>query len=120
MEDTERGSLGRGARDSKEEKERTNQHKRQVMALSYTMYPEQEVGKACLEVRKTMQPPAASEMQDGGRMPACQEGRGMDQIRAETQGERRMQTGLEARDAGWRVLLGVRHCILTYRPPPIN
>lgn len=51
-------------------------------------------------------------------MPACQEGRGMDQIRAETQGERRMQTGLEARDAGWRVLLGVRHCILTYRPPP--
>lgn len=51
-------------------------------------------------------------------MPACQEGWGMDQMRAETQEERRMQTGLKARDAGWRVLLGVQHCILTYRPPP--
>lgn len=67
-----------------------------------------------------MQPPAASEMQGGGRMPACQEGWGMDQIRAGTQGERRMQTGLKARDAGWGVLLGVQHCILTHRPPPIN
>lgn len=65
--------------------------------------------------RKTMQPPAASEMQGGGRMPSCQEGRVMDQ--AGTQGERRMQTGLEARDAGWRALLGVQHCILTHRPP---
>lgn len=34
MEDTERGSLGRGAWGSKGEKERTNQHKRQEMALS--------------------------------------------------------------------------------------
>lgn len=34
--------------------------------------------------RKTMQPPAASEMQGGGRMLMCQEGWGMGQIRAET------------------------------------
>lgn len=37
MEDTERGSLGRGAWDSKGEEERTYQHKRQAMALSYNI-----------------------------------------------------------------------------------
>lgn len=51
--------------------------------------------------RKTMQPPAASEMQGRGRLTVCQEGWGMDRIRAGTRGERRMQAGLQARDAGW-------------------
>lgn len=37
MDDTEKVSLGRGAWDSKGEKERANQHKRQAMALRYNV-----------------------------------------------------------------------------------
>lgn len=50
MEDTERGSLGRGARDSKEEEERTNppaQEATDGLELQYTL--EQETRRTCLE-----------------------------------------------------------------------
>lgn len=64
--------------------------------------------------RKTMQPPAASEMQGRGRLTLCQEGRGPNQSRDTG----RKNAGRTQGQGCWlEVLLGVQHCTLTHTPP---